>query len=71
VDMNRLKTLRLASPFKPFYLLTSDGQRYVIDQPYHLGMAPDASRIGVVAADASVRLLWPQQVVDVDLLPDE
>ena len=70
MDMDRLRSLRLASPFRPFYLLTSDGKRYFIDKPYHLGMAPDASRFGVVSSDASVRLLWPEQLIDVDVLPE-
>ena len=71
MDMNQLKALRLASPFKPFYLLTSDGERYLVERPYHLGMAPDASRFGVVTPDLTVRLLNPDQVLGVDLLPQE
>ncbi|HZL38615.1 MAG TPA: hypothetical protein VFC78_25125 [Tepidisphaeraceae bacterium] len=68
MDMNRLRELRLAQPFRQFYVIVADGTRLFVDQPHHLGMSPDGSRVGVVTAKG-VQLLKPEQVRDVDVCP--
>ena len=68
MEPSRLRELRLASPFRPFYLIVDDGTRLFVDEPHHLGLAPDGSRLGVVTR-AGVRLLRPDQVRDVDVCP--
>lgn len=66
MDMKRLRDLRLAWPFKPFYLLTTDGKRYLVEHPYHLGIAPDLSKVGVIEDDRKFHQLKPEQVLGVD-----
>jgi len=68
MDMKRLRELRLANPFRPFYLILTDGRRCLVDEAHHMGMAPDGSRLGV-AMKNGVWLLKPEQVQDVDVLP--
>ena len=66
MEMSRLRELRLAQPFRQFYVIVTDGTRLFVDKPHHLGMSPDGSRVGVVTAKG-VQLLRPEQVQDVDV----
>ncbi|MDB5333002.1 MAG: hypothetical protein JWP03_4153 [Phycisphaerales bacterium] len=66
MDIAKLRELRLAQPFRPFYLIIEDGRRLFVREPHQFGMAPDGSRMGVVT-DAGVALVRPNQVRDIDL----
>ena len=69
MDTQRLKALKLARPFRPFYLMLTDGRRLLVDAPHHMGIAPDGSRLGVTSDTGPVVLLNPGEVRDVDVLP--
>jgi hypothetical protein len=45
MDVEKIRQMRLASPFRQFEILLRDGRRLFVDQPYHLGIAPDGSRL--------------------------
>jgi hypothetical protein len=66
MDLNRLKQLKLADPFRPFYLLLNDGRRFFIRQSYEFAVAPDGSRVAVSGSE-SVVLLRLENVRDVDM----
>jgi hypothetical protein len=68
MEIQRIRDLRLASPFRPFYVITQDGRRLLVEQSHHLGLAPDGSRLGVVTR-TGVSLLKPEEVRDLDVLP--
>jgi hypothetical protein len=67
MDLNRLKELKLASPFRPFFLLLHDGRRLFVEEAHRIGLALDGSRFGVSHADG-VELLTLDKVRDVDVL---
>ena len=66
MNIEMLRELRLAHPFKPFYLLLESGDRILVDKPHHFGMAPDGSRMGVIAPEG-MRLLYPSAIKNVEL----
>ncbi|MDB5174615.1 MAG: hypothetical protein JWO87_466 [Phycisphaerales bacterium] len=66
MEFAKLRELRLAQPFRPFYLIIDDGRRLFVGEPHQLGMAPDGSRMGVVTK-TGMALVSPNQVRDVDL----
>ena len=66
--LDRIRELRLAVPFRPFFLILNDGRRLFVDERHHVALAPDGSRFGVVTSDG-VNLLHPQQLKDVDVCP--
>ena len=45
MDMKKIKELKLAQPFKPLIIILEDGRRLHVDQPHHVGMAPDGSQL--------------------------
>ena len=40
MDVEKIRELRLAHPFRPFDLILDDGRRLPVDQPYYLGISP-------------------------------
>jgi hypothetical protein len=67
MDVKRLSELKLAKPFRPFFLLLKDGRRVLVEAPHRIGVALDGSRFGVSHADG-VELLTLDKVKDVDVL---
>lgn len=67
MDTTRIKQLKLARPFRPFYMLLRDGRRYFVGRSYQIGLAPDGSRLGV-SVDTGVVLLRPDDVRDIDVI---
>ncbi len=63
IDIEKLRGLRLAHPFQPFFLLLENGDRILVNRPLNFGMAPDGSRMGVVAPEG-MRLLDPSAIKD-------
>lgn len=66
MDIEKLRELRLAHPFRPFYLLLETGEKILVDAPLHFGMAPDGSRMGVLSPEG-MRLLSPSAIKDAEL----
>jgi hypothetical protein len=68
--LNRIRELRLAEPFRPFFLVLVDGRRLFVDERHHVGVAPDGSRLGVVTGER-VTLLRPEELRDLDVCPPQ
>lgn len=69
MDAEKLKALKLARPFRPFYVILDDGRRLLVELPHRIGVAPDGSRMGV-SDGWGATLLRPENVIAVDMLPD-
>jgi hypothetical protein len=68
MDIERLRQLRLAHPYKPFVLLLEDGRRFVIDEPYYLSISPTKQFVLVVPENDRAVWFAPQSVKDVIML---
>lgn len=40
MKVDDIRSLRRASPFRPFYLVLADGRKLPVDRPMHLAIAP-------------------------------
>ena len=40
MDIEQIRELRNANPFKPFNLILTDGRRLPVDKSYYLGFSP-------------------------------
>ena len=65
-----VRNLRLADPFRQFYVVLKDGRRLFVDQPYHLGIAADGSHLMVCPGGSDPQHLLPDDVQDVDVRSD-
>ena len=70
MEIERIRALRLADPFKPFYVVTTDGSRFLVDQPYYIGMFPDGRRIGVATDTGGMKLIRPDDIRSVDMVQE-
>lgn len=68
MDAARLKALKMAHPFRPFYVILDDGRRLLVELPHRIGVAPDGSRMGI-SDGWTMTLLRPENIKDVDVLP--
>lgn len=68
MEMDRLKELKLAVPFRPFNLVLRDGRRFRVERAYEFAIAPDGSRLGLVVHPTGVVLIWPDNVLKVEVL---
>jgi hypothetical protein len=41
MDVEKIRQLRRAYPFKPFNLVMKSGRKLLVDHPYFLGIEPD------------------------------
>lgn len=62
-----IRQLRLAEPFRQFHVILKDGRRLFVDQPYHVGIAPDGSHLMVVPGGVELHRLAPDDVLNVDV----
>jgi len=66
MKLQRIAELKLAEPFRAFYLLLADGRKILVDAPDRIGVAPDGSRMGVECGNEMV-VLSPDKVRAVDV----
>src|SRR5437868_4701725 len=45
MTVEQLRSLRLANPFRKFYILFNDGQTLLVEEPQQLGIATDGSHM--------------------------
>ena len=70
MDVEKLRQLRRALPWKPYVLVMEDGRRLVIDQPPYMGISPNG-RLVMVATDANrIERLKPESIKDAVLLDE-
>lgn len=66
MDVEVIRTLRRAEPFKPFHLVLRDGRKLPVDLPNTLAIAPDGKLLVFQTLDSWFEPLSPGAVVDVD-----
>ena len=66
MDIERLRELRLAHPFRPFYLVMSDGRKLPVDKSYYLAISPTKRFAVHSSVDGGYEIIRPDQVSDVD-----
>ena len=66
MDIEKLRELRLAHPFKPFYLVMKDGRKLPVDKAYYLGISPTKRFAVHESVGGGVEVIRPDQVSDVD-----
>jgi hypothetical protein len=71
MDVEQIRSLRLAWPFKPFYLVLKDGRRLLVDQPYHLAIAPDGSHMIVSPSGSNTQRLTMNVIDNVEDAPHQ
>lgn len=70
MDIAKLRELRLANPFRPFYLLMNDGERLFVEHPLYLGIASDGSHMMYSSRkEQRTRHFGLADLKDVDVLP--
>ncbi|HYE21410.1 MAG TPA: hypothetical protein VEA69_23385 [Tepidisphaeraceae bacterium] len=69
MNLEIIRKLRLANPFRPFYVLLADGRRLFVEKPYHVGVSVDLSHMMVCSDGPDAHHLFPDDVADVDVLP--
>lgn len=69
--VDAIRQLRLAQPFRQFYVVLRDGRRLFVDEPYHVGIAPDGSHLMVCPGGTEINHLMPEDVVKVDVQADQ
>lgn len=68
MDAERIRSLRLASPFRPFVLIFKDGRRFPVPQPYLLSL-DGPGKVGCVAKGTDdFQLFAPSWVLDIEWL---
>jgi hypothetical protein len=71
MPLDAIRQLRLANPFRQFYVVLRDGRRLFVDEPYHVGIAPDGSHLMVCPGGAQINHLAPEDVVQVEVRSDQ
>ena len=66
MDIEQLRALRLAHPFKPFYLVMNDGRKLPVDQAYYLGISPTKRFAVHSSVGGGYEVIRPDQVREVD-----
>ncbi len=71
MEIESIRQLRGADPFRPFLLLLNDGRRFLVDQPYYLAIAPRRDALMVVGQDDRASWFAPDQVKEAIVLESE
>ena len=66
MNIEKLRELRLAHPFKPFNLVLTNGRKLPVDKPYFLGISPTRAFIVHSSAGGGFERLPPEAVITVD-----
>ena len=68
MDVERLRQLRRAFPWKPYVLIMVDGRRFIIDKPPYMGVSPDGRLVLVSTENDKVEWFSPDRVADAVLI---
>ena len=64
MDIQKLKQLRVAEPFKPFNLVMADGKRLPVERAAYLAIAPNGRRLAYSRISGGVDFLIIDEVQD-------
>ena len=68
MDTEKLRSLRLAYPFKPFELVMEDGRRFLIDRPPYLAISPLRNVVLVATGGPNVQMFRAEWIREAVLL---
>jgi hypothetical protein len=68
MDIEEIRALRLADPFRPFALILDNGRKLVIDMPYGLALSPTKKFVLVPTMPEGVIWFSPDRVREAILL---
>jgi hypothetical protein len=66
MDIEKIRELRLAHPFKPFNLILTDGRKLPVDKPYYLAFSPTKRALLHVSVGGGFETFPPSAVREVD-----
>jgi hypothetical protein len=66
MDIEQLRELRLAHPFRPFNLILDDGRKLPVDKSYYLAISPTKRSVCHSSIGGGVEWFSPERVVNVD-----
>ena len=64
MDVEHIRVLRLADPFKPFALVTKAGESLPVEHPRWLSIAPNGKRVAYAPRMGGVRFISLEDLVD-------
>jgi hypothetical protein len=65
MDAEKIRALRLADPFRPFFLVMSDGRRFLVEKAPYLAISPTGNLVLVATGGETVERLNPANIRDV------
>lgn len=68
MDIEKIRALRLADPFRPFALILDNGRKLVIDKPYGLALSPTKKFVLVPTMPEGAIWFSPDRVREAILL---
>lgn len=66
MDVEKIRELRLADPFRPFNLVLEDGRKLPVDEAYYLGISPTKKFVVHSSIDGGYEVIVVGRVRDVD-----
>lgn len=68
MDVEIIRKLRLADPFRPFRIILNDGRAFDVIEPQHLAMAQNNSRVLIVTGRETAVWFPPTAVTEASLI---
>ena len=65
MDIERIRELRLADPYKPFYLIMNDGRKLPVERAVYLALSPTKAFLVYSALEGGFDILRMKDVQDV------
>jgi hypothetical protein len=66
MDIERIRDLRNAYPFKPFNLILTNGRKLPVDKSYYLGFSPTKRFMTHSSVGGGFEVIRPSEIRDVD-----
>jgi hypothetical protein len=67
MNADRIRELRRADPFKPFYLVMDDGRKLPVEHPVYLGVSPTGKSLAYAAPQGGFDFLAVGTVRDIEV----
>jgi hypothetical protein len=64
MDVEKIRSMRNADPFRPFLLALDDGRQFLIDKPYYLAVSPKRDLLLVSTDGNGASWFSPTKVVE-------
>ena len=64
MDAEKIRALRLADPFTPFFIVMNDGRRFLVEKAPYLAISPTGNIVRVATGGETVERLNPAKISD-------